>query len=66
MAKQLPTEPGRYWWTTWNQNVDVYCKTKTFKPGVSKLYVKPSFGVEVQVTHRIAGDFRPARKEKLS
>lgn len=54
--KVVPTEPGRYYWTEWACYVEVYCKTKTHKPG-GRLYVQVPGGIEVRVTPRIAGSF---------
>lgn len=54
--KTLPAEPGTYYWTEWAQVVQVYAKTKTFKPG-GRLYVKIPGGIEVRITPRIAGSF---------
>lgn len=59
--KQLPTEPGIYYWTEWAQYVQVYAKTKTHKPG-GRLYVQIPGGIEVRVTPRIAGRFIVARR----
>lgn len=63
MEKQLPAEPGVYYWTEWAQNVEVYCKTKTWKPG-GRLYTKVPGGIEVRVTPRIAGQFINMRRNK--
>lgn len=56
VGKQLPAEPGEYYWTEWAQVVRVYCKTKAHKPG-GRLYVCIPGGIEVRVTPRIAGQF---------
>jgi hypothetical protein len=50
--RKIPTEPGRYWWSEWKCNVDVYRKR-----GGRHLYVTPPGGVEVRVSHKIAGTF---------
>lgn len=54
--KQLPTEPGEYYWTEWACMVQVYAKGKTHKPG-GRLYTRVPGGIEVRVTPRIAGQF---------
>lgn len=54
--KQLPTEPGTFYWTEWAQYVTVYAKTKTFKPG-QRLYTRLPGGIEVRISPRIAGNF---------
>lgn len=61
--KALPDKPGVYYWTEWAQNVEVYCKTKTYKPG-GRLYTKPLGGIEVRITPRIAGQFTSMRRGK--
>lgn len=61
MGKQLPTEPGEWFWTEWKMLVQVYGKTKTWKPG-KPLYTKIPGGIEVRITRRIAGNFRKLRK----
>jgi len=55
--KTIPSEPGSYYWTEWKVNVDVVRKR-----GGHHLYVTPPGGVEVRVTHHIAGSFEPPKK----
>lgn len=49
----MPTQPGRYYWSEWKAEVDVYRKRSR-----AKLYVTPPGGVEIEVTPNIAGTFR--------
>lgn len=51
--KDLPQEPGLYYWDTWDRVVRVYRKRSR-----KKLYVSVTPGVEVEVTPFIAGKFR--------
>ena len=52
MKQELPTEPGRYYWSTWKATVEVYRKK-----GGRYLYVCPPGGIELRITPRIAGTF---------
>ena len=63
MAKQLPTEPGEYYWSEWKCMVQVYAKGK-HKPG-GRLYTRVPGGIEVRVTPRIAGEFRHTARRPL-
>lgn len=54
--KQLPSEPGLYYWTEWAQVVEVYAKVRRFNSG-QRLYTKIPGGIEVRITPRIAGSF---------
>lgn len=48
----IPTEPGRYYWSEWKAFVDVVRKGRS-------LFVTPpaSTAVEVKITNNIAGSF---------
>lgn len=61
LGKQLPTEPGEYYWTEWAQVVRVYAKGKTWKPG-GRLYVCIPGGIEVRISPRIAGQFLDVKR----
>jgi hypothetical protein len=50
-----PDEPGRWFWTEWNCEVEVYKK-----PRGKYLYVTPPGGVEIRITDKIAGGWRIA------
>lgn len=53
--RTLPSTPGLFYWTEWKSNVDVTRRGR-------HLYVTPPGGIEVRVTHRIAGSFQPPKK----
>lgn len=59
-TSSLPTEPGRYHWSEWKCEVDVYRKR-----GGKHLYVVPPNGVEVRITPFIAGTFAPIQEGTL-
>jgi hypothetical protein len=46
----VPTHAGRWYWREWDTDVTVYKKR-----GGKHLYVTPPGGVEVRITHKIAG-----------
>lgn len=54
---ELPTKPGRYYWSEWKAVVDVYTKG----PRCRALFVVPPVrgGIEVRISPFIAGTFTP-------
>lgn len=57
VAGGIPVEPGRYFWTAWNEVVEVYAKRGGARGRV--LWVRPNAKrpIEVKVTPRIAREF---------
>jgi hypothetical protein len=51
MSQRLPTEPGRYFWSEWGKEVDVYRK------GTSLWVRVYSHWQPVKISPRIAGTF---------
>lgn len=46
-----PTAPGRFFWSEWNAEVEVFKKGR-------KLFVTPPGGVTIPVTPHLAGRFK--------